>query len=58
MRNDNAIIKIGMKNIHNAITLIGMPASGSLRSEKFWPKKLGWNFIDLDDLIKEKPEKL
>ena len=46
-----------MKNIHNAITLIGMPASGKSTVGKILAEKLGWNFIDLDDLIKEKTGK-
>ena len=46
-----------MKNIHNAITLIGMPASGKSTIGKILAKKLGWDFVDLDDLIKEKTGK-
>ncbi|MHB9019632.1 MAG: shikimate kinase [Minisyncoccota bacterium] len=46
-----------MKNIFNAITLIGMPASGKSTIGKILAKKLGWGFVDLDDLIKEKTGK-
>lgn len=46
-----------MKNISNAITLIGMPASGKSTVGKILAKKLGWDFVDLDDLIKEKTGK-
>jgi len=46
-----------MKNISNAITLIGMPASGKSTIGKILAKKLGWDFVDLDDLIKEKTGK-
>jgi shikimate kinase len=46
-----------MKNIKNAITLIGMPTSGKSTIGKILAKKLGWDFIDLDDLIKEKTGK-
>lgn len=46
-----------MKNIHNAITLIGMPTSGKSTIGKIVAKKLGWDFVDLDDLIKEKTGK-
>ena len=46
-----------MKNIYNAITLIGMPASGKSTVGKILAKKLGWDFVDLDDLIKERTGK-
>jgi shikimate kinase len=46
-----------MKKIINAITLIGMPTSGKSTIGKIIAKKLGWDFIDLDDLIKEKTGK-
>ncbi|MDO8442839.1 MAG: shikimate kinase [bacterium] len=46
-----------MKNISKAITLIGMPASGKSTIGKILAKKLGWDFVDLDDLIKEKTGK-
>ena len=46
-----------MKNISKAITLIGMPTSGKSTVGKILAKKLGWDFIDLDDLIKEKTGK-
>ncbi|MCL5017125.1 MAG: shikimate kinase [Patescibacteria group bacterium] len=48
---------IKMKNIHNAITLIGMPTSGKSTIGKLVADKLGWDFTDLDDLIKEKTGK-
>ena len=46
-----------MKNISNTITLIGMPASGKSTIGKILAKKLGWDFVDLDDLIKDKTGK-
>ena len=46
-----------MKNTRNAITLIGMPTSGKSTIGKILAKKLGWDFVDLDDLIKEKTGK-
>lgn len=46
-----------MKNIFNAVTLIGMPTSGKSTIGKIVAEKLGWEFIDLDDLIKEKTGK-
>lgn len=46
-----------MKNISNTITLMGMPASGKSTIGKILAKKLGWDFVDLDDLIKEKTGK-
>jgi len=46
-----------MKNIRNAITLIGMPTSGKSTIGKILATKLGWDFVDLDDLIKEKTGK-
>lgn len=39
------------------ITLIGMPGSGKSTIGKILAEKLGWNFIDLDILIKEKTGK-
>jgi len=40
-----------------SITLIGMPTSGKSTIGKILAEKLGYNFIDLDDLIKEKTGK-
>ena len=40
-----------------SITLIGMPTSGKSTIGKLVADKLGWDFIDLDDLIKEKTGK-
>jgi len=40
-----------------SITLIGMPTSGKSTIGKILAEKLGWHFIDLDDLIKEKTGK-
>jgi len=45
-----------MKN-KKSVTLIGMPASGKSTIGKIIAKKLNWDFIDLDDLIKEKTGK-
>ncbi len=45
-----------MKN-KKSITLIGMPTSGKSTIGKLVADKLGWDFIDLDDLIKEKSGK-
>lgn len=46
-----------MKNISTSVTLIGMPTSGKSTIGKILAKKLCWDFIDLDDLIKEKTGK-
>jgi shikimate kinase len=43
-----------MKNNKQIITLIGMPASGKSTIGKILADKLGWDFVDLDNLIKEK----
>ncbi|MDD5547724.1 MAG: shikimate kinase [Candidatus Pacebacteria bacterium] len=40
-----------------SMTLIGMPGSGKSTIGKLLARKLGWVFIDLDDLIKEKTGK-
>ena len=40
-----------------SITLIGMPASGKSTIGKIVAKKLGWDFVDLDELIEEKTGK-
>jgi len=40
-----------------SITLIGMPTSGKSTIGKILAEKLRWDFIDLDDLIKEKTGK-
>ena len=36
------------------ITLVGMPGSGKSTVGQILAKQLGWNFVDLDILIKEK----
>lgn len=46
-----------MKNISKAITLIGMPTSGKSTIGKILAKKLGWDLVDLDDLIKARTGK-
>lgn len=46
-----------MKKNTKSITLIGMPTSGKSTIGKLLADKLGWDFIDLDDLIKEKTGK-
>jgi shikimate kinase len=43
-----------MKKNNRSITLLGMPASGKSTIGKILAKKLGWDFVDLDELIKEK----
>ncbi|MBU4348370.1 shikimate kinase [Patescibacteria group bacterium] len=43
-----------MKKNKQVITLVGMPTSGKSTIGKILANKLGWDFIDLDDLIKEK----
>ena len=42
-----------MEKNSNAITLIGMPGCGKSTIGKMLAEKLGWDFVDLDSLIKE-----
>lgn len=43
--------------MQKGITLIGMPGSGKSTIGKIVAQKLGWKFVDLDTLIKEKTKR-